>query len=460
MSSPGAQRGGIRRDLAAQAVATGMTAVAEFATVFVLARLLGVEGWGMAATALATTTVVFACLDQRWQDAMIRYHTMHAARGQAALLHRDVWRIVRSDVTTGVVACVVAAAALVGYALLREGASAMLAVVPACVGIVTAKNVGNASARSYLRVTNRFVPLAVVTLLGALARCAAVGTVWLAGITTPSAALGMVLCGVAVSAVLLNAAALVAARRDGMMQRATSAGGAVARAEGAEQVEQATQAAQTPDDLRTFLRHSWLSGIGLMPLRELDTMLLGFIAGPAAAGPYQVAKTMYTAADTTLGPLQLALQPRLAAAYHHGHGQRLARMVRTICTWGVVFGCAVVLLVELAGPAVIRALLEERYQAAIPALQVMILAFPFSAALLWVIPLCSAAGRPDLVARASIGAGAVGMALIAAGACVGDRGAAAGFAITVALLLLWTVRLALRSPELAPLLRPTAPEAA
>lgn len=391
-----------RRHIAQQAVASGSLAGAELAVSAIGAVALGTAGFGVVAAALAAATLCFALVDARLHEAVVALGSRLEAGGLMAERARLIRRLFLADLATGalgallVLACIPLAPWLPGSLALPAGTLALAG------GVVLSRNAGTAVSRSYLRITGRFGMLAWLTALGALARIGAVLPAIIGGIAVdgpegPARMLWLLLAGNAFSAaVLVLPTVAVAARRDGLAAPSTP----LPR----EEVRGALR----------FVRGSWLFSLSLVPLRELDVVILAAFAGDATVGVYRLARTGIAGADALLSPIHLAIFPHIARLWNHGHMAELARFIRRATVLLAGLGVVAAAAGIAAAPWVIPAIAGAQYEPSVPLLQVMLLALPLVAATLWLLPLLSSAGRTHRTAMANCAAGAASVAVLLA----------------------------------------------
>ncbi len=409
-----------RRHIAQQAAASGSLAGAELAVSAIGAAALGTAGFGVVAAALAAATVCFALVDARLHEAVVALGSRLEAGGLTAERARLMRRLFLADLGTGalgallVLACIPLAPWLPGALALPAETLALAG------GVVLSRNAGTAVSRSYLRITGRYGMLAWLTAVGAAARVGAVLPTLLGGVAVdgpegPARLLWLLLAGNALSAAaLVVPTVVVAVRRDGL----ATAGAPLPR----EEVRGALR----------FVRGSWLFSLSLVPLRELDVVVLAAFAGDATVGVYRLARTGIAGADALLSPIHLAIFPHIARLWHHGHLAELARFLRRATVLLASLGLVAAAVGIAAAPWVVPAIAGAAYQPTVPLLQTMLLALPLVAGTLWLLPLLRAAGRTHRTALANIVAGAASVAaLLALTPAHGAWGPVAGYLVFV-----------------------------
>lgn len=383
-----------RTHVAQQAVASGSLAAAELLVGVIAAAALGTAGFGVMASAVAVATVCFALVDARLHEAVVALGSKFEAKGEPGQRVRLLRRLFAADLSTGalgallVLACIPLAPHLPGALSLSPVTLALAG------GVVLSRNLGTAVSRSYLRITDRYAMLAWVTAIGAAARIAAVLPAWLGYIaldadTGPTVMLWLLLAGNALSAaVLVLPTVWIAAVRDGLAQSGVPL---------------------TREDWRgvlMYVRGSWLFSLSLVPLRELDVVILASLAGDSTVGVYRLARTGIAGVDALLSPVHLAIYPHMARLWHHGHHAQLAKFLRRATALLAGLGAVSAVVGIVAAPFVIPAITSDAYAPSVSLLQAMLLALPLIAASLWLLPLLAAAGFTHRTAAANLAGGA------------------------------------------------------
>jgi PST family polysaccharide transporter len=166
--------------------------------------------------------------------------------------------------------------------------------------------------------------------------------------------------------------------------------------------------------------HSLRGGRALFAFRALGTvyqhgalLLLGVLAPAGAVAAYGAADRLVRAGLNLLEPVSRAVVPRVARLQVAGGGA-WEGMVRMLLVWlgGGALLCCFVLF--LGAELVVRVVLGDGYQAAVPVLRVLAIMLPLVAVatvlgFFWALP----AGRDGVLLRGTALAGAVNLALVA-----------------------------------------------
>lgn len=140
------------------------------------------------------------------------------------------------------------------------------------------------------------------------------------------------------------------------------------------------------------------STLALVP-NYVSVFLVGGIAGPAAAGLYKVAREIGTALGKPVDLLNQTLYPDLSrlASAREWHGLRSIAIRAGLLAGGV--GTLLFLIIEVAGGPIVATLFGPAFLAAVPVLQLLVLATALTVAVFPVEPLLYALGRPDLLLK-------------------------------------------------------------
>jgi O-antigen/teichoic acid export membrane protein len=326
----------------------------EFLIAVLLARLLGARGYGAYAIGLAAATLVGAVATLGLDRLLVRQVALLRDRSRAAVaaLQRRATRLAL-------------AASLLGAALL-----ALLS------GVLAGDD---ATVRTVLLYAAPLVPLIAIARLrqGTLQ---GLGRPVLGQL--PEMLLQPAVMLVGIAAVLLGAAqtvdAAIAIRWQtvaacaALLLGIVTVRGAVGPAGDAAQLppEHATTSGALLRDGAPFLV---LLAMGLA-LTQTDTLLIGLLQDPSAAGPYRAASQIAALIAFPMTAINLALAPRLAAAWGSGDRDMLQRLATQAARAG--FGAALgVALMISAAAAPLLTLFGAEFAPARPALGVLTLAF-------------------------------------------------------------------------------------
>jgi O-antigen/teichoic acid export membrane protein len=169
-------------------------------------------------------------------------------------------------------------------------------------------------------------------------------------------------------------------------------------------------------------------------------ILLGALAGPAAAGVFNVALLPITVALTALIPVRLMLLPEQAKLAAQGDVPALRKTVRGFTR----IGFAIAIPGAIAGwfllPVLIPALFSSRFDSAVEPARIMLVAAVFQFAIgSWSKILPVAIGRPRLrsAMTAAYGIVSLGLTALLAGDLESTGGAIATTAAAVSTSMVW-----------------------
>lgn len=401
---------GFARNLSWQYVAS-LTAVGlGFLYSIVVARGVGVHDFGLLSLALSFAAIVFQVVELRLQEAVIRFVAEFWEKRDAPRTLATIKLFAVADATTGVLAfsLVMAAAPWAEAHLLTDGRS-HTALLLAALGVLFA-NVGTATASGIYRVFGEFRTQAMVSCGGAVLKF--IGAL-LAIFILKWDVIGVLLMGAATSfvtnAVLILLAARLLERR--IPLRSTHAPLSLLVPHTAE--------------LRRFVTNTYLLSLTMVPTKDLDVNVLGLFVPLQVIGVYKLAKSFMSAVWTISDPIFLVIYPELARLWTRKAYGEIRIFLRRIALIAGSSGVILYLAACLIVPFVIVRLMGPSFAAAGPLFCWMTWGLCFWAPLVWLNPLMMAAGRPDLLLRASILAGIITALLYAVAVPLGGATAAA-----------------------------------
>lgn len=349
-----------------------------FVAFAIAARALGAEQFGVLALVLAYVTVIDTVANfQSWQ-ALIKYGAEDLARADSKAFAALVKFGTLLDLS-----CALAGTALA--ILLLPLVMRMLDVEPNAASlfliysvVIATRVTGTATA--VLRLFDRFDLLASQQIAVALTRVCLVGAALLVQGTSLR---GFVLAW-ATAEVLGNVTLLSLAWRQlhRMGYRKVFA-------------SSARWAAQFHAGLWSFVWTTNLQSSLKLGLREADTLALGALVGPAAAGLYKVVKQVETVASRAFAPLTQALYPELAAAAARRDRAGIVRSLGLASVMVTAVFAVLLLLFAVGGKAALHTLLGAEFGAAYAPAMVYLCGTLISAATFGLQPTALALGIPQ-----------------------------------------------------------------
>ncbi|HMW53401.1 MAG TPA: flippase [Rhodocyclaceae bacterium] len=200
-------------------------------------------------------------------------------------------------------------------------------------------------------------------------------------------------------------------------------------------------------DLRAALADGWhvfVSTAAISLYTTSNTVLLGWLSGPAAVGHFAAADKLLKAAQAATAPVSQALFPRVSHLMHHDRAAALCTL-RRLLKWQGAFTFAVSVGLFVLAPVLVRLLYGEAFEAAVEVVRWMaplpcLIGLSNVFGIQTLLPL----GREKLFSRILLVSGVVNLGLLALLAPVyGAPGAAIAVTITeagVTALMGWAVR--------------------
>ena len=389
--------------------AEAFTLVIGIVQLAIVARLVTPRELGLASLAISYPSVVYAFLDPRASEATTRFFGAYWARGDDRKSLAAIRLSVGADAAFASISFVIvlASAGWVATQLLDEPTLRWLLVLTAASFIVRTPY---GASQAVLGVTDRFRSMSRIRM-GA--------TVFRAALTISLAAAGMDAAGLVISSAVsstLEALWSAVAARSAVRERT--------------QALRRVRIADLGPDRRTMLRFLMATSVhrtlGALT-KQLDTVIVGYLAGATQAGYLRVAKTGSGLVAAVVGPIQSVLYPRVSEARSAGEGLDLALATARRLTVPLALGAACTLPLV---PAVIRVGMGDDYVPAARAAQWAIAAGLVWLAFAWLRPLALALGELRLLlvnASLVVSASLAGYFLVA-----DDHGAAGITAVDLA----------------------------
>ena len=363
----------------------GFTGVASIGYLAFASRALGPTGFGVFSLVLAYGGSFAALAQFRSWQAVIRYGAIHRADGRPDRLARLVGFTATLDYSSALIGVLLAwvgvavAGALLGLAAEQQWRAALFTAVL----LLTT----GATPTGVLRLFNRYDLLSLSEATGPAVRLVGAAIVWAAG-----GGITPMLAAWALAAVLENAAqwtAALAIRRTGL-----SFGPAAFRA----------AAGENPRIWSYMIQNSFASSLGLLGERA-GTLVVGGEGGAVAAGAFRVSSKLAGALAKPADAITRALFPELVQLATTGDRATLRRVALQTTAIASIVGAAMVGVVWLTGPTLLRVVFGEAFAFAQPYLLLLTVAAAID---LWGLafePILNAHGRSGRVLGArTIGA--------------------------------------------------------
>lgn len=361
----------------------GILLLVSVAQSIVVARVLGVNDFGVAALIMAVPMMVFVFLDPQSEEAVIRFMAQARSDGEPPYAWDVVRLAYRIDLLLALIGvAVVGVISQVGVAAVGVPDDHGPLLLVSALG--AAAHAPSTTARAALTSVERFGVIAGATSSGAVVQaiCSVAGTV-LGGLTgfVVGSSLGMALT----SGIFLAAAAPV--------RHATGA----ERASGPLRMNGRTR------EILRFMVVTELTTLSSSLVKHLDVLVLGAATGTQSVGIYRLARSVSTPVGAILRPLQLVTYPRMEALGSRGEPDAMKEEIRryllTVCLPLVVAGCIALGSV----PVVLPLLAGAAYSASVAPAMVLGAGSVVAVAAFWVRPAALALRRETTMFAISLG---------------------------------------------------------
>lgn len=335
------------------------------------ARILGLEAFGVFATALVAVGFFQVLLDLTVEESLTKYGFRYVAGEDWGRLRRLFRQLLLLKVAGGVLATLI----LVALAPFADGLfgdeglqSAIL--VAALIPLVQApENVGATAMLLHGRhdLRGAYQTASTALRLAAILVAAPHGVTWaLAGLVVAQA----------VASAAVSVAGVVALRRF-PTARARGLGEDVA-------------------GIRSFVAESSVA-TGVVSLRTtLVPLLLGMVAGPTQVGLFRIGQSAQTGLAAASSPARLVLLTEQTHAWEHGERARVLAGVRTYSKWAAAIMVVAVPVFFALMPWLVRLVFGAQYDDAVDAARIILLAAAVHFVLGWTKSFPVTIGRPRL----------------------------------------------------------------
>jgi len=373
--------------------ASGLASLASVIQVIVVARMLGVEEFGVYALVTAVTATVAGVVDSRSWEAAIQFVTRYLERGDSQRSKAVIKLCYVVDAVTGLAAffALVALAELASRLLVKDASAASFIRIFAF-SLVLSIPLGTSSA--ILRIGNQFSAIAFHSAgLAGLRLIGALGT-WAAGGGL------QVLLWTQVFAIGIGALAMLAMSRTVTKQHNLTG----------------WTAAQIRDlkgdfgEIGRFLGATNLGALLKLIQRRLDVLLTGYYLSPTAVGYLHLARQITNLMVLPVTPMTTASYPEFARLWHANRAEELRALVRRLSMMSAGIAMVTLLGVWALSPVVIRMTVGLEYLPAVPVLYWFAAGVALAVATTFAHPLLLATGRAAS-STVAIAIGATGQAV-------------------------------------------------
>lgn len=372
----------------------GVGALFSLVYLGIAARALGVAGFGDFALVLAYGQAVSNVVGfQSWQT-VIRYGAIHLAANRPDRLRRIILFAAALDLVAAAMGAVLAVVGVLIVGPLLDW-TPQVQWLAALFGLSLLFGVRGAPT-GVLRLFDRFdiaayseTVLPAVRLIGAL----------VAGVM--GATIAGFLAAWAIAELVTTAAMWVATRRE--MTRRGLYDTAGPRFRGV--------VAENPELWRFSWTTNLASSINLM-WQQLPTLVVGWHAGPAAAGGYRIASQLSAALSKPIVSLTRSIYPELAKLALDGGIRGLLPVVRRSTGLAAIAALITVAFIAVAGEPLLTLVVGPQYRFAYPFLLLLTIAAAINLIGFALEPTLVALGRPGLALAARTSAGLIYMLLM------------------------------------------------
>jgi len=392
----------------------------------VAARALGLEQFGVFATALAAVGFFQVLLDLTVEESLTKYGFRYVAERDWGRLRRLFRQMLLLKVAGGALATAILAALAPAADRLfdAEGVGEALLAAALLPLVQSVENVGATALLLHSRYDLRgaYQAGSAALRLVALALAAPLGV---------TEALAAVVLAQAAATAVISAVGLAALRRFPAAPE--------------------RPLAEDVPGIRSFVLQSSLA-TGVISLRTtLVPLVLGAVAGPTQVGLFRIAQTPQTGLAAASSPARLVLLTEQTRDWEKGERTRVLVGVRSYTLWAGALMALAVPLFFWAMPWLVETVFGAEYGAAVDAARIVLLAAAIQFAIGWTKSLPVTIGRPRLriVTHGLEALVAIPLAAVL-GARWGATGAAAGvLAATVVFAAAWAVLLGRLRAEVA-----------
>ena len=337
----------------------------------VAARVLGLDEFGVYATALAAVGFFQALLDLTAEESLTKYGFRYVAARDWGRLRR-LFRVVALLKLVGGALATLVLIALAPFAdeiFDADGVGQALLAAALLPFVQSTENVGATALLLHSRYDLRGMYQAGSAALRLLA-------IVIAAPHGVDAALAAIVIAQAISTVGVSVVGTVALRRF--------------------PAAPARPLAEDARGIRSFVLQSSVA-TGVISLRgTLVPLILGVVAGPTQVGLFRIAQTPQTGLAAASSPARLMLMTEQTRDWEKGERSRVLAGVRAYTKWAGALMVVAVPVFFVAMPWLVRVVFGSEYEGAVTAARVVLLAAAIHFALGWTKSLPVTIGRPRL----------------------------------------------------------------
>ncbi len=151
-----------------------------------------------------------------------------------------------------------------------------------------------------------------------------------------------------------------------------------------------------------FSKHMYLSSLSMVPTKELDVNILGWVASMEVVGVYKVAKNFLAALWSFLDAVNLVCYPKISKLIHYGLGSELKEFILALTKYMFIAGIMLFILGFVGVPYALSIFFDNIGEEAASLFQIMSIGILFWAPFVWLNPFILASGRADVIAKGAM----------------------------------------------------------
>jgi O-antigen/teichoic acid export membrane protein len=365
--------------------ATGVSAALSMVQGILVARLLGVENYGILGIITMFTSVINKLASFRMGEVVIKYVAQFSEAGdtrraQAVFKAAALVEIVASVVAFGLIC---ALAPLAANFLAKDPDTTSLFIL---YGVIILANLVAESSMGLLQLFDRFRRVAALNLIQSAVTLALVALVFLA----QGGMVGVLiayLVGKMVSAIALSLAAFAEARR---------------RWEWDWWRTPLSLLHEHKRELASFAVHTNISASLSLVNKDSELLWVSFFRGPVETGYYKLALSLANIVQLPVNPLPQATYPELTRLAARGGWTDVRAILRQGSYLAGGYSLFATLVVIFIGQPLIYYIYTPQYLPAYPALVILLVGYLFANTFYWRRNILLALGRADFPARLNL----------------------------------------------------------
>jgi O-antigen/teichoic acid export membrane protein len=156
------------------------------------------------------------------------------------------------------------------------------------------------------------------------------------------------------------------------------------------------------NEIVSFARNMYLTSLSMIPTKELDVNVLGWVTTMEVVGVYKIAKNFLAALWSFVDSVSLVCYPKIAELVHKKENRELQHFVILIRKVMLSVGVVLFLAGYIVVPMAIELLFDSNSDISGALFQIMSLGILIWAPFVWLNPLVLASGKADIMARSAL----------------------------------------------------------